>query len=75
MTEDQTMKIPIVQCGICGHPVERWETWLDYATWEYRFRVHCHGEQEECGLDRIALEDASDIVEAVAFRRPLLTQC
>lgn len=68
------MMIPVIQCGVCGRPVERWETWQDYSDWTWKFRVECHGQTEECALDRIALVDGGDIVEAVAFKRLALTE-
>lgn len=67
------MIIPVVQCALCGHPVERWETWQDMSDWAWRFRVECHGATEECSLDRVALDDNSTIVDAVAFRRLAVT--
>lgn len=67
------MIIPVVQCAVCGHPVERWETWQDFSDWSWRFRVECHGETEECSLDHVALAETDKIIDAVAFKRLSLT--
>jgi hypothetical protein len=67
------MIIPVIQCAVCGRPVERCEAWQDYSDLTWKFRVKCHGQTEECALDRIALDDRSEIVDAVAFRQLAVT--
>lgn len=62
--------IEACKCAKCGTPVRRWETWRDVSTDESVFRVHCHGEVDECRIDWRDIMP-NQIVEVVAFRTKL----
>lgn len=59
--------IEACKCAKCGTPIRVWKTWRDTRTGDSVFRVHCHGEMEECRIDWRGI-NPNEVVEVVAFR-------
>lgn len=66
---------PVVQCAVCGHPVETLEWWDDLSAPDRPrvFRVRCHGASEDMRMDRWDMWDKMTITGGTAFTRKQLT--
>lgn len=72
------MSDPVLMCGVCLRPVDRWLAVEEPGPMMRTFIAYCHGEKDVCRLTMRDVKHLADAirdgrsVEAVAFTRQAL---
>lgn len=59
---------PQIICYKCDKPVDMIETEICMARRQLHYRVHCHGETDECLVDELFIVEAGHLPIGVAFK-------
>lgn len=60
----------VVDCAVCGRPVDRLDMWYRYDKYCLVFVANCHGETEKMEIDMHILEEApGNFLGGTAFAR------
>lgn len=65
---EPALKVGPIICGLCGHPVDRWEFYRDESEMALVMVAFCHGQKDRRTLsDReMSLSDAVEMERALA---------